>query len=180
MRVSVRAAGERNFPHRPWTSSKPSKGTLRTPVQDQSHNKKTTENLDQTQGAGHDLERVRTRAQWLFTVASGVLALLVSGFMTESPSRWPAALWVAAMLLLVYGVGGAAAILTVRADFRMIHAAVLSHQPRPIDRELAAAYSRMMADGESAVATGLTVFRQAVVLSLVGGYSGALAVVLGS
>ncbi len=125
-----------------------------------------------------DLERIRSRAQWLFTVAAGALAALGAGLVSSKPSVPLIALWLVGMLLLVYGIGGAAAILTVRADFAMIHTAVLSGVSPPVDRELAKSYSRMMSDGENTVATRLTVFRQAVVFSLSGGYLGLLAAVL--
>ena len=82
------------------------------------------------------------------------------------------------MVLLVYGVGGAAAILTVKADFKVIHAAVLSASTPPVDQALASSYSRMMSTGENTVATRLTVFRQAVVFSLIGGYLSLLAVLI--
>ena len=86
--------------------------------------------------------------------------------------------WLVGLVILVYGVAGAAAILTVKADFRVIHAAVLSASTPPIDQALASSYTRMMATGENTVATRLTVFRQAVVFCLVGGCLGLLAVLL--
>ena len=131
--------------------------------------------VDRQQG---DLESIRGRAQWLFTVGAAALAALGGGFVSRRPASPVAALWLAGMVLLVYGVGGAAAILTVKADFDVIHAAVLSASARPVDQELAGIYARMMSTGENTVATRLTVFRQAVVFSLIGGYVGLLAVLL--
>jgi threonine dehydrogenase-like Zn-dependent dehydrogenase len=80
--------------------------------------------------------------------------------------------------LLVCGVAGAAAVMTVRADFKMIDTTVLSASQPPILMALAASYSRMLATGENTFATRLTVFRQAVVFVIVGGYLGLLAVLL--
>lgn len=128
--------------------------------------------VDRQQG---DLEQIRGRAQWLFAVAAGALAVLGGGFVSADPPLGLALLWLAGMALLAYGVGGAAAILTVKADFSMIHTAVLSLQGKPIDHALASSYARMMPTGENTVATRLTVFRQAVVFCLVGGYVGLVA-----
>jgi hypothetical protein len=84
------------------------------------------------------------------------------------------------LVLLAYGIGGATAILVAKADFNMIHTAVLSGLKQPIGRELAAAYARMMSMGENTVATRLTVFRQAVVFCLLGGYLGLIAELVAS
>jgi hypothetical protein len=65
--------------------------------------------------------------------------------------------------------------MTVRADFNTIDTAVLSHEQRPIRNSLAAAYARMLSLGENTVATRLTVFWQAVVFVIVGGYIGLVA-----
>ncbi|HZV72662.1 MAG TPA: hypothetical protein VFF79_03010 [Conexibacter sp.] len=122
-----------------------------------------------------DLERIRGRAQWLFTVASAVLASLGAAFVHARPG-WPLDVaWLVALLLLVYGIGGAAGILAGRAEFTMIDTAVLSSNEPPIQRALAQSYTRMLAVGENTVATRLTVFRQAVLFSLTGGYMGLLA-----
>ncbi|MDQ6805064.1 MAG: hypothetical protein M3065_08860 [Actinomycetota bacterium] len=56
----------------------------------------------------------------------------------------------------------------------------MSRPKRPIDRELAAAYARMMSTGEDTVATRLTVLRQAVVFCLLGGYLGLVAQLVAS
>jgi hypothetical protein len=131
--------------------------------------------VDRQQG---DLESIRGRAQWLFTLGVAVIAALGGGFVSARPTFVLAAMWLVGLAILVYGVAGAAAILTVKADFRVIHAAVLSTSTPPIDQALASSYTRMMATGENTVATRLTVFRQAVVFCLVGGCLGLLAVLL--
>jgi hypothetical protein len=128
--------------------------------------------------ANRAISKASVAAQWLFTVGAAALAALGGGFISTRPALPVAVLWLAGMVLLVYGVGGAAAILTVKADFRVIHAAVLSACARPVDKELAGSYAQMMSTGENTVATRLTVFRQAVVFCLIGGYLGLLAVLL--
>lgn len=122
-----------------------------------------------------DLQDIRGRSQWLFTVAVAALAALGAGLVSSDVSTLETALWLVGLAVLVYGVAGAAAVMVSRADFNTIHTAVLSREKRPIDRSLAEAYARMMADGENTVATRLTVFRQAVVFCLLGGYLGLVA-----
>ncbi len=121
-----------------------------------------------------DLEQIRGRAQWLFTVGAAITASLGGAFATIRPTD--AVLWLVAFAVLVYGVAGAAAIMTVRADFEAIDTAVLSQLTPPILKPLATSYSRMLGTGENTVATRLTVFRQAVLFVIIGGYLGLIAV----
>ena len=125
-----------------------------------------------------DFHNLRGRAQWLFTVGVAALGALGVGLARATPDTPVAIAWVLGLLGLVYGVGGAAAILVARADFKSIHAALVSALSKPVDRSLAQVYARMMADGENTIATRLTVFRQAVVWCLSGGYLGLIAVLL--
>jgi hypothetical protein len=62
--------------------------------------------------------------------------------------------------------------MTICADFDEIDSAVLSGYQSPILARLAADYAEMLAIGEDTVATRLTVFRQAVVWLIIGGYGG--------
>lgn len=119
-----------------------------------------------------DLERIRGRSQWLFTVAIGVLAAIAGAYASAKPDDLLVAAWLLALGLLAYGTAGAAAVMTVRADFATIDTAVLSQQIPPIPAVLAGSYARMLRTGENTVATRLTVFRQAVVFVIAGGYIG--------
>src|SRR3954454_25313375 len=65
-----------------------------------------------------DLERFRGRAQWLFTIGAAATAV-AAGVYGDHGSG----VTLLAIVLLAYGVGGAAA---VRADFNTIDTAVLS------------------------------------------------------
>jgi hypothetical protein len=146
----------------------------------------TEDDLERMLDEGHrqldrqvsDLERIRGRAQWLFTVSAAITVALGSSFVAKRPHGALLVLWLAGLVLVAYGVAGAAAVMTVRADFRTIDTAKLSQKQPPMLRYLAGAYSRMLATGENTVATRLTVFRQAVVFVIVGGYLGLLAVLL--
>lgn len=125
-----------------------------------------------------ELEHIRGRAQWLLTTGAAITAALGTAFVARRPSGLVLLLWIPALILLGCGVAGAAAVMTVRADFMTIDTAVLSTKAPPIVRELAASYSRMLRTGENTVATRLTVFRQAVLYVIIGGYLGLLAVLI--
>jgi len=122
-----------------------------------------------------DLVHIRSRAQWLFTVGAAVTVALAGAFTRAEPIGVILAFWLLALALLVYGVAGAGAILTVRADFGTIDTAVLSASEPPILRALAVSYSRMLGTGENTVATRLTVLWQAVLFVIAGGYLGLIA-----
>lgn len=126
-----------------------------------------------------DLTQIRSRAQWLFTVGAAIIVAVAGALGRVDPTGWLLALWLFALTLLAYGVAGAAAILTVRADFKTIDTAVLSASDPPVLRALAMSYSRMLGTGENTVATRLTVLWQAVVLIILGGYLGLIAYLLG-
>jgi hypothetical protein len=125
-----------------------------------------------------DLRDVRGRAQWLFTVAVAGIATLGAGLASRHTGVATTCLWLFGLLVLTWGVAGAASVMVSRADLMTIHTAVLSGAERPIDRSLAGSYSRIMSTGENTVATRLTVFRQAAVFCLAGGYLGLIAVLI--
>jgi len=124
-----------------------------------------------------DLELIRGRAQWLFAVGLPLIIAIatIRAEFHKTDSCWWTVPWAISLLISVYGVLGAAAIMTVRADFDMIDTAALSNHQRPILRKLADDYAVMLATGENTVATRLTVYRQAVVWLIIGGL-GALVV----
>lgn len=126
-----------------------------------------------------DLEQIRGRAQWLFTVGAAITTALAGAFVANQSHGARLALWIVGLALLVLGVGGAAAVMAVRADFKMIDTAVLSSYKPPVQPALARDYSRMLGVGENTVATRLTIFRQSVVYVILGGYLGLLASLLG-
>jgi hypothetical protein len=121
-----------------------------------------------------DLAQIRGRAQWLFTVGVPIVTAIatVLAAVGNGDSAWWNAAWAASLLIAGYGVVGAAAIMTIRADFNEIDSAVLSRYKPPILTRLAADYAEMLAVGEDTVATRRTVFRQAVVWLIIGGYGG--------
>lgn len=125
-----------------------------------------------------DLDRIRARSQWLFTLGVAALGALGTGFVKSNPNGWSAVAWIAGMVILTWGVGGAAAVMVVRAEFSQIVTALLSSAARPVLRSLAGSYSRMTGLGEDCIATRITVFRQAVLFSIIGGYLALIAALL--
>jgi hypothetical protein len=119
-----------------------------------------------------DLEQIRGRAQWLFTVGAPILTAIAAVFAAfdKGDSGWWVVVWLVSLLVAGYGVVGAAAIMTIRADFDVIDSAVLSSYQPPVLNKLADDYAAMLGAGENTVATRLTVYRQAVVWLIVGGY----------
>jgi hypothetical protein len=125
-----------------------------------------------------DLSEVRGRAQWLFTVGVAATIAVGGAFGADGPAGARTALFITSLFTLGYGVAGAVAIMAGRADFGLIDATVLSHQQPPIERYLAGAYSRMLRVGENTVATRITIFRQAVLWIILGGYMGLIAALI--
>jgi hypothetical protein len=123
-----------------------------------------------------DLEHIRSRAQWLFTVGVAVIAGLVGSLNAPRPSIVGRILWLLAVALVVCGIAGAAAIMVIRADFSTIDTATLSQRQPPIRKELATDYSMMLTTGENSVAARLTVFHEAVLYLIIGGILGLLSV----
>jgi hypothetical protein len=125
-----------------------------------------------------DLRDLRGRAQWLFTVAVAGLAALGAGLASRHTGTATTVLWLIGLIVLTSGVAGAASVMVSRADLSTIHTAVLSAAKRPVASTLAADYAGMMTTGENTVATRLTVFRQAAVYCLLGGYLGLIAALI--
>jgi hypothetical protein len=117
-----------------------------------------------------DLERLQGRSQFLFTTSLALLVVtmaLLTGVLKED-NEFLTATWVLGTLMIGVSMFGAAALFVARAELAAIDAANLSWQEPPIAKTLAEAYSRMMVTGENTLATRLTVYRQAVLLLLLG------------
>jgi hypothetical protein len=102
------------------------------------------------------------------------IAATFAGF-HKGDSGWWVVLWLVSLLAAAYAVFGAAAIMTIRADFDVIDSAVLSSYQPPVLDKLAGDYAAMLAAGENTVATRLTVYRQSVVWLIIGGYGALVA-----
>lgn len=116
-----------------------------------------------------DLDRIQTRSQLLFTTAGVLLALLVSESGVVQHHGFAVFIfWYMGLVLIVLGLLGAAALMTARGTFGMVDAALLSREAPPVLRSVARAHAEQVAAGENTVGTRLTVFRDAVMLVVVG------------
>ena len=124
-----------------------------------------------------DLDRLRGRAQFLFTIGLALAGAIAS--QAGSSNCLGATLpWVIGLAASAFAVLGAAAIMTGRADFEMIDSAALSRYDRPVRRPLAEDYAEMLRTGEETVATRLSLFRLAAVWLILGALAGLISVVV--
>jgi hypothetical protein len=116
-----------------------------------------------------DLERMRARATTLVTVGLAEIALLSNGARAAFRSTWPVtAAWTGSALLAVLGIAGAVAVLTARAVLGRTDTRDTALEPSPRLPKLASEYAQATGEGESTVATRLTVLRDAVLLLVLG------------
>jgi hypothetical protein len=116
-----------------------------------------------------DLDRIQARSQLLFTTAGVLLALLVSESSVVQHHGFAVfMLWYLGLVLIVLGLLGAAALMAARGTFGMVDAALLSQEAPPVLGSVARAHAELVAEGENTVGTRLTVFRDAVMLVVVG------------
>lgn len=119
-------------------------------------------------------DQVRTTSQILLPLAFGLAAIFGGELRGVLDTRgwWKLALlavsWIIGCLACVLAGLGAAAVLSVRAEFGRIMPTLLSKERRPILAALANGYVRQVAVGETTVSTRLTIIRDAVALLTVG------------
>ncbi|MGO8869901.1 MAG: hypothetical protein ACLQPH_00600 [Acidimicrobiales bacterium] len=116
-------------------------------------------------------DQIRSRAQFLFTTAIGLAAVSFAGKSTVFAAKndVPLAIWSLGLLLTTLGLLGTASVIVARKDFGSIDTALMtsSYEP-PVPPKLAAGYSRQVGTGANTVATLLTVYRDAVLLVMLG------------
>jgi len=118
-----------------------------------------------------DLYQIQARAQIVLTtgIALGVAWASLLSSIVDACGLWQVAvmvLWITAAVLIVLTTLGAAALMSVRADFGMIHATLLSLSTPPVLDDLAAAYARTVRVGHNTIATRLGLLRISVLLIL--------------
>ncbi len=116
-------------------------------------------------------EQIRGRAQFLFTTAIGLAAVSFAGRETVFAAKGdvPLAIWSLGLLLTTLGLLGTASAIVARKEFGSIDAAIMTTQYQsPVPPKLAAGYSRQVGLGANTVATLLTVYRDAVLLVMLG------------
>lgn len=117
-----------------------------------------------------ELDRVQGRAQFTFTVAVTVLVALGTQAPEIRDARGIVQFgWAAGLGLLLLGMLGAAALMSVRATVGGIDASNLSNEnPSTAQTAVAQGYANIVAEGENTVATRITVYRDAVFLTVTG------------
>lgn len=120
---------------------------------------------------GRDHERIQTRSQFLFTSSVALLVVLAAATrrIAEAGGITLFVVWGVGMLVVLAAILGAASLLSVRAEFKIIDARLVSYQaPGDVQSAIATAYTTAVGLGEATVATRLTVYRDAVLLLLIG------------
>lgn len=117
-----------------------------------------------------DLERIQNRAQFLFTITAGLLALFGS-----QASRLQEAhgvllgLWVVGLLVILLALLGGAALMSAKGEFGGVDACLLSSQASGVLKSVGRGYANSVGAGENTIATRITVLRDAVFLTTLGG-----------
>ncbi|WP_326806065.1 hypothetical protein OIE49_36660 [Streptomyces sp. NBC_01788] len=114
-----------------------------------------------------DLDRIRNRAGALATVSLALGAALATKASDVGQRHWILlALYVCSCTLAVLAVAGAASILSARAVFGRTDTYLATQGARPLRKSLAETYAELSGVGEETVRTFLTVFRDAVTLTV--------------
>lgn len=120
-------------------------------------------------------DQVRTTSQILLPLAFGLVFVFGTQLTDVLDAESCAArvalttLWLVGVLVSLLAGLGAAAILSVRAQFGRVLPTLLSKEAQPILLALAQGYANQTAIGETTVATRLTIVRDAVFLLTAGG-----------
>lgn len=121
------------------------------------------------QAASHG--RLLDQAQFLFTTSLALLVVVSATLrrIHDDEGHWAlVAAWLCGTVLVFSGTLGAASLLSVRAAFGSIDSALLSQSEPPVLRDLADAYASFGKPGDDTLNTRITVYRDAVLLVLVG------------
>ncbi|UQU66838.1 hypothetical protein COUCH_11450 [Couchioplanes caeruleus] len=114
-----------------------------------------------------DLEKNRARAATLLTIGLAELAVLAASAGRVFPLGVPVrVVWAISAVLVVLTIGGAASLLTSRADFGRLETRHLAAGPMPVLREAALGYAHAVGLGEETVRTRITVLRDGVLLAV--------------
>lgn len=115
-----------------------------------------------------DLEKLRSRAGALVTLCLAELAALSAGASRIFGSAHLTAVWSLSVIAVLLALGGALALLSAQAKFGRTDTMGLAVSKSQINRVAALSYAKSVSQGEEAIATRITVFRDAVLLAIVG------------
>jgi hypothetical protein len=116
------------------------------------------------------VDEARKRAQLGFT--TGFALLVVQGSQLHRVSKlhcwYGSVIYWASVTLVILGWLGMLSVLSVPLRLSVIHAAVVTYLPRPVDRSLASEYAEAVVEGENAANSLLTVFRESMLYLTLG------------
>ncbi len=117
-----------------------------------------------------DLEGIRSRAGTLLTLSLAEIGVLsASASRVFSHGALIITAWTLSLILAILAAGGAASIVTSRADFGRINTQSLARVSSPVLRRAAIGYARAVGQGEETIRTRITVFRDSVLLVVLAG-----------
>ena len=123
---------------------------------------------EQLQRQRADIEAIRQRAQFLFSTCLAALGLLGLAMPQTAATILGFGLSCLAASLILVSLLGGASVIVARKDLRMVDAAHLSTFDPPVGPLLARGLAMSIGDGENTVATLITVYRDAVLLLIIG------------
>jgi hypothetical protein len=115
-----------------------------------------------------DLERLRGRAGALVTLCLVELAALSAGASRIFGSAPLTAVWSLSAMAVLLALGGALALLSAQAKFGRTDTMGLAASKSQVHRVAALSYAKSVSQGEETIATRVTVFRDAVLLAIMG------------
>ena len=115
-----------------------------------------------------DLESLRSRSNAVLTICLAEIALLSAGASKVFKHGWLIFPWTMSTLAVLLALGGAISLLSARADFGGVNLMGLAASDPPLHRVAAKSYAETVGTGDVTIAARITVFRDAVLLAIVG------------
>ncbi|MER7270985.1 hypothetical protein ACVMYR_28360 [Micromonospora sp. PTRAS2] len=114
------------------------------------------------------LESLRSRSNALLALCLAEIGLLSAGANKVFKHGWLIAPWAVSALAVLLALGGAISLLSARADFGGVNLIGLAAADPPLHRVAAKSYATSTGIGDATIAARITVFRDAVLLAIIG------------
>lgn len=115
-----------------------------------------------------DLESLHGRSKAVLTLCLAEIGLLSAGASRVFKHNWLILPWTLSVLAVLLALGGVISLLSARADFGVVSPLGLAASEPPLHRVAAKSYARVAGIGDVTIAARVTVFRDAVLLAVVG------------
>lgn len=116
---------------------------------------------------GADLEAIRSRSQFLLTLALALVGVAIASTELVNRSMFSLIPWALGIGVAMVSALGAGGVIVARKALKMVDTRLLTQQKPPIRAVTAQAFADSVEEGELTVATEITVFRDAVAIFLV-------------